>query len=76
MKLHTGSLLRGATGAGLMLALAAPVTLIAGPALATDFDDCAREASSQYEQGYESIGKDTRDIDTRAFVTMLTTSTP
>jgi TPR repeat protein len=49
---------------GLLLLLSCPLVLLAGPAFAqSSFDNCASYASSQYEAGYESTGRDNASMD-------------
>ena len=56
--------------AGLAVLAAAPAVLFTSGANAQPaFDRCAAEAASQWEQGYESTGKDTAFIDTNAAIT-------
>ena len=57
----------GGAVAGAVLGLMAPA-VTATPALAAAFDDCAAEAASQWEAGFETIGKDLSGIDTKAAI--------
>ncbi|MBI4045976.1 MAG: sel1 repeat family protein, partial [Devosia nanyangense] len=57
----------GGAVAGAVLGLMAPA-VTATPTLAAAFDDCAAEAASQWEAGFETIGKDLSGIDTKAAI--------